>query len=82
MSTKLYFITWPDGKLFEGTQTCVSADLAIGRALLTWLIPDYFKGLDLGARWHGPMRELWAAMERSGFKLHEIELDGIEGISL
>lgn len=77
---QIYFVTWPDGKIFEGTQTSTSEDIAVGRAIHTWLIPQYFPGLKLGSLWHGPMRDLWDAMQRAGFKVQSIEVDA-EGIS-
>ena len=46
--TKIWFIVWPDGKVFEKTQTSVSKAHAVGAAIRTWLIPSYFPDLDLG----------------------------------
>lgn len=76
---RIYFVTWPDGKLFEGTQTSTSESIAVGRAIHTWLIPQFFPGLDLGGLWHGPMRSIWEAMQRAGFKVQsvEVEADGV-----
>ncbi len=78
--TCIYFVTWPDGKIFEGTQTSFDEDAAIERALRTWLIPQFFPGLDLGRRWYGPMRGLWEAMERAGFRVQHVETEA-EGVS-
>lgn len=79
---QIHFITWPDGKLFEGTQTSVSDRLAIAKAVQTWLIPQFFPGLDLLGLF-SLRTELWAAMERAGFKLHCIDVpeETEEGIS-
>lgn len=79
--TCIHFVTWPDGKIFEGTQTSVSEDIAVARALRTWLIPQFFPDLDLGGRYHGPMRELWAAMTRAGFKVQHVEIEAV-GVSM
>lgn len=79
--TRIYFITWPDGKLFEGTQNSIGEDHAIGRALRTWLIPQNFPGLDLGQRWGGgPMHSLWQSMERAGFRVQSVPVD-VTGVS-
>lgn len=78
--TVVYFVTWPDGKMFEGTQTSISAEMAVGRALLTWLIPVHFPGLELGTLYgYGVLAQAWKAMQRGGFRLHEIEVpaDGV-----
>ena len=78
--TMIYFVTWPDGKLFEGTQTRVSADHALAKAVRTWLIPDFFPGLEIGGRYGGGVLwYLWGPMEKAGFKVHEIEVpaDGV-----
>ncbi|NTA27423.1 hypothetical protein [Allorhizobium ampelinum] len=77
---RIYFVTWPDGKLFEGTQTSTSESIAIGRAIHTWLIPQFFPGLDLGGLHYGPMRTLWDSMLRAGFKVQSVETNA-EGIS-
>lgn len=78
--TVIYFVTWPDGKLFEGSQTSISADIALARAVSTWLPKEFFPGVKFGGRWGGgAMWHLWPAMERAGFKVHEIEVpaDGV-----
>lgn len=79
--TQIHFLTWPDGRLFEGTQTSTSEDIAIGRAIRTWLIPSHFPDLDLGGRHFGPMGAIWRSMEKGGFKVHTIDIEGIDGIS-
>jgi hypothetical protein len=81
---QIHFITWPDGKLFEGSQTSINEDTAIAQALQTWLIPDFFPGVDLGRRYGGgAMRYLWEAMERAGFKVHSLDVpdDIAKGVS-
>ncbi len=79
----IWFITWPDGKLFEGTQTSISERHALARAIHSWMPRDWFPGLDL-VNLYSLRSELWAAMQRAGFKLHELEVpnDTAEGISL
>jgi hypothetical protein len=70
---RIYFVTWPDGKLFEGTQTSIDEEEAIAAALRTWLIPQWFPGLELGRRYGGgPMRNLWEAMQKAGFKVQSV----------
>jgi len=78
---KIYFLTWPDGQLFEGSQNSISEDMAIGRALRTWLIPQFFPKLDFGSRYHGPMEYLWRSMREAGFKVHSIEVPDVTGVS-
>ena len=79
----IHFITWPDGKLFERTQTSISERHAIAAAVHSWLIPQWFPGLDL-VNLYFLRSELWAAMQRAGFKLHSLEVptDVAEGVSL
>lgn len=79
--TQIFFLTWPDGKLFEGTQTSVSEDIAIARAIMTWLTPDFFPGLEIGSRYHGPMEPLWRSMKKAGFKVHALDVEGVDGVS-
>lgn len=79
--TKIFFLTWPDGRMFEGTQTSTSEDIAIGRAIRTWLIPDHFPGLELGARYYGPMEALWRSMQQAGFRVHSIDVADVDGVS-
>lgn len=78
--TMVYFVTWPDGKIVEGSQTSVSSDHALSKTVATWLIPQYFPGVEFGGRYGGGILwHLWPAMERGGFKVHEIEVpaDGV-----
>lgn len=71
----IYFVTWPDGKLFEGTQNSVDQSKSVAKAIRTWLIPEFFPGLELdGIYSYGPLSALWKAMERAGFKVHELEV--------
>ena len=48
--TMVYFVTWPDGKIVEGSQTSISADHALGKVVKTWLIDAYFPGVEIGGR--------------------------------
>jgi len=68
---KIYFVTWPDGKLCEGTQTSVGEDMALARLVRTWLNPTFF------------LYHIWPAMERAGFKIQSLEVpkDIAEGLS-
>lgn len=77
--TKIWFLVWPDGKMFEGTQTSISESRAISAAILTWLTPKFFPGLDLGGVSYGVLRTLWNSMEEAGFKCHciDTEADGV-----
>ena len=56
--------------------------MAIGCAIRTWLIPQFFPDLELGRRYGGgAMRYLWEAMERAGFKVQHVETEA-DGVSL
>lgn len=83
MALEIHFITWPDGKLFEGTQTSIAPNVAVNNAIKTWLIPQFFKGLDLNLHYSPARNALWAAMLNSGFKLHSMTVptDMAEGLS-
>jgi hypothetical protein len=80
---QIHFITWPDGKLFEGTQTSIDPKVAINEAILTWLIPQFFKGLDLDLNYSPARNAIWASMERAGFKIHSMAIpsDIAKGLS-
>jgi hypothetical protein len=78
--TKIWFVIWPDGKIFERTQTSVSEAHAVGAAIRTWLPVKFFPDLDLGGLSFGVMASLWRSMEKSGFKCHCIEIDA-DGVS-
>lgn len=79
--TKIYFVTWPDGKLFEGTQTSISEDIALAKAVQTWLIPAFFPGINFGGRHGGgALWHIWPAMEKAGFKVHAIDVP-VDGVS-
>jgi hypothetical protein len=72
---KIWFVIWPDGKIFEKTQTSVSESHAIGAAIRTWLIPEFFPDLDMGNMAYGVIASLWKSMGKAGFKCHCIEVD-------
>lgn len=80
--TKIWFITWPNGNVFEGTQTSIDEKFAIVAAINTWLHKDWFPGLDL-LNSYSARNELWNAMQRAGFKCQCIELPAelAEGVS-
>ena len=72
---KIWFVLWPDGKIFERTQTSVSESHAIGAAIRSWLIPEFFPDLDMGSMGYGVIHTLWQSMQKAGFKCHCIEVD-------
>jgi hypothetical protein len=80
---QIHFITWPDGKLFEGTQSSVDQVISINNALRTWLIPEFFPNLDLHPSFSPVRNGLWASMLKAGFKVHSLEVptDVAEGVS-
>ncbi len=80
-NAKIYFVVWPDGKMFERTQNSISESHAIAAAIRTWLIPDFFPELDLGSKGYGVMATLWRSMEKAGFKCHCVEVPGTSGVS-
>lgn len=72
---KIWFVVWPDGKVFEGTQTSVSQAHAIQAAIRTWLIPAMFPKLDMGSTSYGLTATVWKSMQEGGFKCYEIDVD-------
>jgi len=79
-TAKIWFIVWPDGKVFEKTQTSISKGHAISAAISTWLIPAFFPDLDYGNTSYGLIATLWKSMEKAGFKCYEVEVDA-SGVS-
>ena len=79
---KIYFVTWPDGRVVEGSQSSKDRDTAI-RNVVTEFLPDkWFGGVELGTLYYGPLEKFWDAMKRNGFKVHEIDLPSdINGVS-
>ena len=78
---QVWFVLWPDGKMFEGTQTSVSESHAIGAALSTWLIPEFFPKLEMGGLGYGLIAACWKSMQAAGFKCHCIDVDDATGVS-
>lgn len=80
--TKIWFVTWPNGNVFEGTQTSIDEKFAIVAAMHTWLPKDWFPGLDL-INSYSARSELWNAMSRAGFKVQCITVpeDMGQGVS-
>ena len=72
--TEIFFVTWPDGKVMERTQTSVAERHAIAAAIRAFLPNDWFPGLDLTGYSFGPGGELWRSMQKAGFKCQSIEL--------
>lgn len=76
--TKVYFITWPDGKVMEGTQTSVREDHAKAKAILKFLPEIWFPKVRVEP-FYGVGEELWRAMTQAGFKCQSVEIpaDGV-----
>ena len=79
-TVSIWFVVWPDGKMFEGTQTSISQSHAIQVAIRSWLPSDFFPDLDMGSLGFGVTGSLWKSMEKAGFKCHEIDTVAV-GIS-
>ena len=77
---KIWFVTWPDGKVMEETQTSVSDGTAVGRAIMTFLPSQWFPDLNLGAS-HGAGYYLWPSMKKAGFKVQYVEVPDATGVS-
>lgn len=77
---KIWFVVWPNGKVFEKTQTSISKAHAIGAAIQSWLNPTFFPDLDIGGLSYGVMSTLWKSMEKAGFKCYEVDVDA-SGVS-
>lgn len=73
-SVTIYFLTWPDGKMFEGTQNSVSERHAWASGMYSWLPKDWFPGLNL-VQSYSAFNELSQAMKNAGFKSHQIDVD-------
>lgn len=73
-STKIWFITWPDGKVMERSQTSTHKDMAIGSAIRSFLPEQWFPGLDVSTRYYSEIGMLWRSMEKAGFKVQSIDL--------
>lgn len=72
--TKIWFITWPDGKVMERTQTSTCKDVAIGSAIRSFLPERWFPGLNVTSRYYAEIGELWRSMEKAGFKIQSVDL--------
>ena len=79
--THIWFVVWPDGKIFERTQTSVSEAHAIGAAIRSWLPEQFFPKLELGGVAYGVMAPLWRSMQDAGFKCHCLSVNA-DGVSL
>jgi hypothetical protein len=79
-ATKIFFVTWPDGKIMEGSQTSTREDIAIARAIMNFLPQRWFPDLGLGSLVYGPMENLWRSMKKAGFKVQSIDTN-CEGVS-
>jgi hypothetical protein len=78
--TKIYFVTWPNGEVMEGSQSSVRGDMSIGKAIMKFLPAQWFPSLDLGSIYYGPMETLWKSMKAAGFKVQSVEIDA-SGVS-
>jgi hypothetical protein len=72
--TEIWFVTWPDGRVMERTQTSVAERMAIANAIRSFLPADWFPSLNLNTYMFGPAGELWRAMTKAGFKCQSVEL--------
>ena len=77
--TKVYFVTWPDGKVMEGTQTSIRESFAIGKAIASFLPAHLFPDVKFDTYHFGPAGDLWAAMRKAGFKVQSVDIpaDGV-----
>jgi len=72
--TKVWFITWPDGKVMDRSQTSTDKNIAIGSAIRSFLPEQWFPGLDVTSQYFREIGELWRSMEKAGFKVQSIDL--------
>lgn len=72
--TRIFFVTWPDGKVMERSQTSVAERHAIASAIRSFLPAEWFPSLNLDTYMFGPAGELWRAMEKAGFRCQSVEL--------
>jgi hypothetical protein len=75
-SVKIWFITWPNGSMFEKTQTSADERQAWAKAMHSWLPIEWFPGLNLRQS-YSAYTEIRQAMERAGFKCHECDVGDI-----
>jgi hypothetical protein len=75
--TRIWFVTWPDGKILEGTQTSVAEEYAIDTAIVNYLPKAWFPGLRVAyVRNH-----LWECMRKAGFRVQSVSTEAT-GVSL
>lgn len=72
---KVWFVIWPDGKMFEKTQTSISESHAIEVAIRIFLPDRFFPELDMGTLGYGIVATMWRSMQKAGFKCHCIEVN-------
>lgn len=72
---QIWFVTWPDGKVFEGTQTSVSESTAVCSAIRSFLPEQWFPAVDLGSSYSGVGYHLWPSMKEAGFRCQSIEIN-------
>ena len=77
-STKVYFVTWPDGKVMEGTQTSVKEGFAKAKAIMHFLPERWFPSVKVEP-FYGAGEELWRAMTQAGFRCQSVDIpaDGV-----
>jgi len=73
-ATEIFFVTWPDGKVMERTQTSVAERHAIANAIRSFLPVEWFPGVDFAGYSFGASGELWRAMQKAGFKCQSVAL--------
>ena len=71
-SPDVFFITWPDGKVDEGSLTVTSAEIAKQRFIATYLPERYFGKLSWLTGY--ALSRIWEDMQEKGFKAHHIRM--------
>ena len=71
---KIYFVTWPDGKVVEGSQTGIDSSAAVRQTVKQFLPDCWFGNVELGHIWGGALSALWRGMKEKGFEVHEFVL--------
>ena len=77
---EIWFVTWPDGKVMDGTQTSISEGHAIGAAIVSFLPARWFPDLKVDSGYAGVGYHLWPAMKKAGFLVQSVTTEAI-GVS-
>lgn len=78
---KIWFVTWPDGKVMEDTQNSISDSHAVAKAIASFLPRQWFPDLEIGSTYHGAGNYLWPSMKKAGFKVQSVDVPGATGVS-